>query len=102
MQAKYVSSAIVLMLLYSCIFAQERKLTLSIERRTDNSVDFKYTKTDPGTYTIQMTFTDLVNGSVHPAFYTAIGYSGKALTINPIDKSKAVNFSYRYNYIRGN
>lgn len=101
MQAKYVSSAIVLMLLCSCIFAQERKLTLKAEAKPDKSVEFKYEKTDPGTYTVVLELSNLQNSIADKKPLTAFSYSGRLTSISPISKSQDITYSYRYNYIRG-
>ena len=47
------------------VSAQERAITIEAKRNTNQSIDFNYTKTDPGTYTVVVNFTSLSNTS-HP------------------------------------
>ena len=43
------------------IFAQQHAITIKSERNQDNSVDFYYEKSVPGSYTISVELTNLIN-----------------------------------------
>lgn len=90
-----------LFLNYSSALSQANKVTLKSESKSDNAVEISYTKTDPGTYTVQVAFSTLDNGSFPALYHTVKSYSGRMLTITPVDKSRPINYQYYYSYIRG-
>ena len=82
--------------------AQDYPLKVESNVREDKSVDFTFSKKDPGTYTIIFSFNSLRNtNAAERQVVTATGFSGRAFTLKPIDPNSSVGFSYRYSYIRG-
>lgn len=94
--------ACILMIPVFGLQAQEnRTLVIETETKSDRSVDFNYNKTDPGTYTVIVNFSNLTNTVPRQQFHTAKHFSGKLFTLSPINKEQGIGYSYRYTYIRG-
>ena len=82
-------------------FAQKDELKITYKRNSDKSIDFLYTKNSPGSLYLRLKFTKSENFD-DPIFKSVIdSYSGFLFTIDPIDKNKPINFSYKFNIIRG-
>jgi hypothetical protein len=86
----------------SALFAQESKLTVSPTYNQDRSVDFNYTKDNPGTFTVIVKFRNLTNSlSSERQVEETRGYNGKLLTLKPNNANQSIGFSYSYTYLRG-
>lgn len=83
------------------LFGQETKVEVSAERKSDNSVEIKYSKNDPGTLTFQIKFNNLSNSSPTGSNFQAKGYGGNLLTLRPTNKDQSISYSYNYRFIRG-
>lgn len=97
---------IALFLLASCLVsaanAQEKTLNITYRVNSNNSVDFDFTKTDPGTWTILLKFNDLRNyNGPREQQLEAKNYSGRLTSLQPTNKNEGIGFSYSYHYIRG-
>ncbi len=82
-------------------YAQERKLELSSERKSDKSVEISYKKTDPGYYTVVLNFSELTNTSGIKEVYSINGTGGPLVTFKPTDPNQHINYRYSYQSIRG-
>lgn len=82
-------------------YAQERKLELSSERKSDRSVEISYKKTDPGYYTVVLNFSELTNASSIKEAYSVNGTAGTLLTLKPSDPNQSIGYRYGYQSIRG-
>ncbi|MCA5005472.1 M23 family metallopeptidase [Sphingobacterium bovistauri] len=86
---------------FHLVCAQEGKIEIAADVQSDKSVEFNFTKSDPGTFTVQTKFKTLSNASESGSTYQARGYSGVLLTLQPINKEQSVSYSYSYRCIRG-
>lgn len=84
------------------LFAQQNTILIKSERNKDNSIDFFYEKSVPGSYTILVEFTNLIN-SYNTNFEVVVNSSsGKLFKLNPIDKNKGISFiSSHATYVNG-
>ncbi|MEJ5995931.1 hypothetical protein WG904_15995 [Pedobacter sp. Du54] len=81
--------------------AQERPIKLEPKRNQNQSVDFNFQKTDPGTYTVVLNFSNLSNTSNPGTFFKAADYSGRLFSLTPTVKEQGIGYSYSFSYIRG-
>lgn len=64
----------------------------------DNSVEFRYSKTLPGSYLLKISFTSLTNAS-HQGFMNYVKDAGGPLfTLKPTNSTAQVGFHYTYSY----
>ena len=96
---------IVLLIFFSTnvnLNAQNPKLLITVERNDDNSVTLNYTKELPGTYTVNLEFTQLENSDaqVHQKIVIS-GYNGVVLKLKPINTQKSISVGYKYTTIIG-
>lgn len=102
----YSLKASLLYLCFSCFYlsvhAQESPIKITRKVAEDRSVDLDYEKEDPGTYTVVLKFSNLINASVmDDVAYTVKDYSGTITTLTPISQGQHVSFVFSYTYIRG-
>lgn len=84
------------------VLSQEYPLLIKTETKANNSVDFFYTKTDPGNYLVSITLNSLSNCyTTAQKFINANGYSGKLLTLTPDKADQGIGYGYKYTIIRG-
>lgn len=81
--------------------AQEQALILESKRNENQSVDFSYRKTDPGTFTVVVNFNTLTNASNPGTSFTARDYSGRLFSLTPTTKEQGIGYGYSVFYIRG-
>lgn len=82
--------------------AQNNPVKISHQVNTNKSVDFDYQKTDPGSYTVLLKFTNLTNSSqALEQEFSVKNYTGIMLTLSPEKKEEGIGFSYTYSSIRG-
>ena len=96
---------IVLTILVFTVFksrGQEYPVIINTVTNTNNTVDLNYTKSDPGTYFLVITFDGLTNSysSVKQKIKVG-GYSGKLLTLIPANEQQGIGYSLNYAVIRG-
>lgn len=84
------------------LIAQKENINIAFERNHDNSVDFSYKKELPGSYYIKLEFQNLTNCSPTQYFGVIKNNSGHLIKLRPINSKQPINFSYKYNFIRGN
>ena len=83
------------------IYAQPAAVKLESDVKPDDSVEIKYVKSDPGTYTILLSFMSLQNAGSDKKPLRAKGRSGRLLTLRPISKDQSKQYNYQYSFIRG-
>ena len=97
--------AIVLILFLSSstiALAQDDVIKVTFKRNQDNTVDFSYEKTAPGSYYIVLTFSDLINSET-TKFDKVVQLSrGLLFKLRPLNPKQGIGFSYTVRYIRGN
>jgi murein DD-endopeptidase MepM/ murein hydrolase activator NlpD len=97
---------ILLIIILSCptkLIAQDRVVEVTTNRNTNNSIDFKYTKSRPGSYTIKINFNSLKNTNPSNEYETVIrGSSGMLLTLRPTNKEQGIGYGYKTSYTFGN
>ena len=82
--------------------SQPYALELSLESKTDNSMEISAQKTAPGTYTVRIEFSSLQNTTwMQPIYETAVQSSGTILTLRPTHADEPVRCIYRYQYLTG-
>ncbi|PXY01509.1 hypothetical protein DF185_08470 [Marinifilum breve] len=76
-------------------------IELRYERKSDNTVDFNYSKNVYGTYYLLIKFDDLTN-AMQTSYGTHVsGHTGRFFTLKPKNPSSGIGFSYTYIYQRG-
>ncbi|MFD1257485.1 hypothetical protein ACFQ3S_11820 [Mucilaginibacter terrae] len=84
------------------VTAQDSPVQVSYKVNSNKTVDFSFTKPDPGTFTVVLAFTNLTNSyDAEQSTLTAKDYSGNLKTLTPSNKEQGIGFSYKYSYIRG-
>lgn len=101
-----IKTQLFLLLALCCITvktsAQENPVKVSYQVNPDKSVAFNYEKTDPGTYTVVMMYSNVTNATTsNVEEFTAKGTSGQLTSLRPLNKEQGIGFSYKYSYIRG-
>ncbi|MBC6112307.1 hypothetical protein ACFOG5_19695 [Pedobacter fastidiosus] len=82
--------------------AQEGSVKVTQRENTNKTVDFSFDKTDPGTYTVIMKFSNLTNTyGQNEQLFTIKGYSGRLTSLTPTNKEQGIGYSYNYSYIKG-
>lgn len=83
------------------IYSQKSPVEVSYVVNEDNSVDFKYIKSAPGSYTISFKFDRLENSSPGRTSFVLKDYSGSLFTLNPLNKENGISFSYKTTLAQG-
>lgn len=76
-------------------------IELSYERKSDNTVDFNYSKKVFGTYYLLVEFNDLSNAIQSSYGKHVSGNIGHFYTLKPSDPNQGIGFSYSYRFQRG-
>ena len=94
---------IIAFLLSQIIYAQNKKVEITYEIKSDKSIDFYYKKIVPGSYYITLEFDQLTNCSNSRTHKKVIKYSsGSLFTLKPSNRNQGISFSYKIKYIIGN
>ncbi len=80
---------------------QTKELEIKFERKSNNSVDFYFTKSSIASYTVYLEFKNLNNSFYSQKPIVVSGRTGKLLTLNPTERDKRISFSFKYTYIAG-
>lgn len=86
------------------VYAQEAKIKLTTRVNSDNSVTFKFEKSDPGTFTLQLNLRDLINASSQTNMeqtFNLKSYQGNFFTLKPENEKQGIGYAYSYHFIRG-
>lgn len=81
--------------------AQKKVIEIIPKINKDKSVDFYYKKNEPGSYVLQILFSELYNSSDKGFKGTVKDASGLLFTLNPIDSKKHIRYSFKRRYYRG-
>ncbi len=102
MHKKLPGLSLLLLFVATFAFAQDDALKVNYYVNPNRNVELSYEKADPGTYTVVLDFTTLVNSSgSERRILTASGRAGRLETLTPTNKDQSITFSYKYSYIRG-
>ncbi len=83
------------------VFAQNNVVDIECKYNDDNTVEISYVKRLPGSYFLKLTFSKLDNCSDSGFEGVIKGYSGRLLTLRPMNTQKNIKFSYNYRYFPG-
>ncbi|TVZ57314.1 hypothetical protein OD91_2634 [Lutibacter sp. Hel_I_33_5] len=102
---KFLKSYVVIFLIFficSNFYCQKKNIKITTKRNADNSVDFYFKKLKPGSYFVNVKFSQLLN--THDGNYKGVvkDKSGFLFNLKPINKKKFVRYSFKYSWIRGN
>lgn len=104
MKTRLSFSLTVMMLLFTAFYlnAQSKNIKVESNYNSDRSVDFTYTKNEPGTYYLTIEFTTLENTSSSNIVQQKVqGTSGSLFTLTPTNGNQGIRFSYKYHYVLG-
>lgn len=98
--------AILLVFAISCFTktqAQDRVIEVTAVRNTNNNIEFSYTKSKPGSYTVKINFNNLTNTMAAEQYETVVeASSGRLLTLRPTNKEQGISYGYKTSYAFGN
>ena len=93
----------ILVLIAFITYAQNKDIDITYDEKSDNSIDFHYTKNVPGSYSVRVEFNRLDNSNGSRVHEQVIKYgSGNLFTLRPYNKERGISFSYSVRYILGN
>ncbi len=98
---KFKLSIIALLFITLNAFTQTKTIEIEYQRNKDNSVDFFYKKSEPGSYLLSLKFKNVKNNYSPDYLGIISGNSGKITTLKPFNINSGISFSYTYSYIRG-
>jgi hypothetical protein len=96
---KIISLILLLINFYS--FAQVQNITINRQVKDDKSIDLNYEKKLPGSYYVVLEFSDVSNCYTNEYKTVVNGYSGRLLTLKPINAQQGIGYSLRYSAIMG-
>ncbi len=83
------------------LFSQAKNISVFSKRNKDRSVDFKYEKSLVGSYYLMIKFNYTSNTLPNNYKGTIKGRSGSLFTLKPQNANLNIDFSFSYNYLRG-
>ncbi len=83
------------------LLAQTNDLEITTRNNSDNSVDFSFSKSTPGSYYVELRFTETSNCNVSDFRGVAKGFNGTLLTLRPINPDRGIGYSYSFRYMLG-
>lgn len=83
------------------VFAQVQNITITRKVNSDKSVDLLYEKKMPGSYYINIEFSNLNNCQESDFKGTVSGFNGVVMKIRSINPQQNINFSFRYSSMMG-
>ena len=96
-----MKTTLLLFLLPILCFAQ-KPVEITTRRNSDNSVDFLYTKSEPGYYTVEIDFAKLNNSSMQTKRKIIVEYAkGTLFRLTPQNSKKGISYTYRYKTAKG-
>lgn len=81
--------------------AQDKTITVSHKINSDNSVDFFYEKTKPGSYTVKIVFSRLRNTNSSNIQRVVKHSKGLLTKLRPSDPKKSIGYGYNISYHSG-
>lgn len=97
----YLIMLLLLLGINTAFFAQNQSITITRETNSDKSVSLHYEKKMPGSYYINVEFSNQTNCQESDYKGVLNGGSGIVTKIRPINPQENINFSYKYTYIMG-
>lgn len=84
---------IILMFIFNINGYSQSPLKISTSRNNDKSIDFNYTKTEPGTFFVEVNIKGLKNSNDSEKQTTVVtNFIGKLFTIKPSDGNQNISF----------
>ncbi len=91
-----VCFVVVLNVVCTFLFSQTKPVTLKLTKNSNKSLSCIYTKNVPGSYSVNIKIVDIENSMSPKQNFVISGSGGVLFTLNPLDPSKNIHFSYRY------
>ncbi len=83
------------------LFAQVQNITINRTVNDDKSIDLNFEKTLPGSYYIVMEFSNISNCYTNEYKGVITGYSGRLLSLKPINAQQGIGYSLKYSAVMG-
>ena len=99
-----VNKGIICLLLVTINFhlsAQVQDFTINRTVNDDKSIDLSYVKKLPGSYYVFLKFTNITNCNTYEYKEVIDGYSGRLLSLKPINAQQGIGFSLKYSTVMG-
>ena len=99
-----VNKGIICLLLVTINFhlsAQVQDFTINRTVNDDKSIDLSYVKKLPGSYYVFLKFTNITNCHTYEYKEVIDGYSGRLLSLKPINAQQGIGFSLKYSTVMG-
>jgi len=84
------------------LISQNKNIEITAKRNPDKSVDFLYTKKEPGSYYVKIEFPTIENSYRLDFEEVVKNNTGRLFKLKPINRDKPINFTYTVVSIRGN
>lgn len=83
------------------LFAQVQNITINRTVKEDKSIDLNYEKILPGSYYVVIEFSEMSNCYTNEYKGVVTGYSGRLLSLKPINAQQGISYSLKYSSIMG-
>lgn len=83
------------------LFAQVQNITINRIVNVDKSIDLNYEKKLPGSYYVFIEFSDVSNCYTSEYKGVIAGYSGRLLSLKPINAQQGIGYSLKYSAVMG-
>lgn len=83
------------------LFAQVQNITINRTVNEDKSIDLNYEKKLPGSYYVFIEFSDVTNCYTNEYKGVITGYSGRLLSLKPINAQQGIGYSLKYSAVMG-
>ncbi|MFI0429474.1 hypothetical protein [Mariniflexile sp. HMF6888] len=83
------------------LLSQNENITINFKRNPDNTIDFYYDKKLPGSFYLNLKFSNLQNCNRFSYKGVLKNNSGSLFKLKPINNQQPIIFSYKFSYIRG-
>lgn len=97
----YLVLILILSFVNSKILAQEQNITITSKVNDDNSVDLNYEKISPGSYTIEIQFSNLSNCDTRELKKVVKESDGLLVRLRPVNKEQAIGYAMNSYTLKG-
>lgn len=92
---------LILLVINFHLYAQVQNITINRTVNEDKSIDLNYEKKLPGSYYVVLDFSDISNCYTNEYKGVIAGYSGRLLSLKPINAQQGIGYSLRYSAVMG-
>ncbi|MBK0368714.1 hypothetical protein [Flavobacterium agrisoli] len=100
-QTKFLIYFLISTICSGSLLAQKQIITINKKVNDDKSIDFYYEKNSPGSYSVDLQFSNVQNCDVREHKAVLRSHSGFLMKLRPIDKNKGIGYSYNIYSIMG-